>query len=187
MLRNGGRGLCRPCYMRRYRQGTLPKESPTAHPNEEARFWMRVKKGPGCWIWTGSKAFYGHGRLTIRGRPTTLAHRFAWELAYGEPPEGNVLHRCGTAACVNPEHLYIGSPRDNSDDRARHGRTANRRNGKHRYRKLSIEDFQAAENALAAGASVRGIARALGVSPMSLSRGLESMPWRLSAGRRSSR
>lgn len=81
----------------------------------------------GCWIWTGSASRYGlmvaRASGVIRG-----AHRVSWELHKGPIPAGmNVCHRCDTPLCVNPDHLFLGNDKDNHQDRARKGRSANRR------------------------------------------------------------
>jgi hypothetical protein len=73
---------------------------------DEASFWARVeKRADGCWIWTGTVAPNGYGRVTLGGKPES-AHRVAWTLVVGPVPAGRVLHhRCHVPLCVNPAHL----------------------------------------------------------------------------------
>ncbi len=66
----------------------------------------------------------GYGRLKWQLRPQQ-AHRLAWESARGAIPDGlNVLHHCDTPACINTDHLFLGTHADNSADRVAKGRQA---------------------------------------------------------------
>jgi HNH endonuclease len=75
------------------------------------RFWRHVHKTPTCWLWTGVRNTSGAGVLAVRtdaGLVRLAAPRVAWELHVGPIPPGHRLwHRCGRAACVRPDHLYL--------------------------------------------------------------------------------
>jgi hypothetical protein len=93
------------------------------------RFWEKVNRdgpisrlelGP-CWVWTN--ATNGHyGKIGVEGRPVSV-HRVSWELHYGPVPEGLlVLHHCDEQLCVKPDHLFLGTHRDNTQDMVQKGR-----------------------------------------------------------------
>ena len=91
------------------------------------RFWERVRKSEGCWVWFGYCTRYGYGMFQARAvsHHPLYAHRVSWLLAFGAIPKGlHVLHRCDNPACVRPDHLFLGTQRDNNDDRDRKGRVA---------------------------------------------------------------
>lgn len=76
----------------------------------------------GCIPWLGTKTAKGYGLLQVCGARSrkTCAHRIAWVLARGDlPPGACVLHRCDNPSCVNPDHLFLGSPKDNTEDMVR--------------------------------------------------------------------
>lgn len=78
----------------------------------------------GCWLWTGYCNKDGYGRITIDAT-TRYAHRVSWFLQNGEIPNGAfVCHRCDTPACVNPDHLFLGTHQDNMDDKVAKGRAS---------------------------------------------------------------
>lgn len=90
----------------------------------EQRFWKWVREMPtGCWEWTGSRTAPGwHGRVSVNG-VMVMAHRVSWEMAHGPIPEGlSVLHHCDNPPCVNPDHLYLGTAKDNARDMVARGR-----------------------------------------------------------------
>jgi len=84
----------------------------------EQRFNQKVIRdtGGGCWAWTAATDDHGYGILRIEGK-NVRAHRVSWELHVGPIPDGlRVLHRCDNPPCTNPNHLFCGTMKDNTQD-----------------------------------------------------------------------
>lgn len=87
----------------------------------EQRFWSKVRKTRGCWLWIGSQNEDGYGTFRLNGK-IRKAHRVVWFLTTGHWPSHNALHTCDTPACVRFKHLYDGTQKDNARDRSTRGR-----------------------------------------------------------------
>lgn len=90
----------------------------------EQRFWRKVVKqqGEGCWEWIGCITKTGYGNMTFQ-RKTWKSHRRSWIMHYGQIPEGlDVLHKCDNKVCVRPDHLFVGTAKDNALDASKKGK-----------------------------------------------------------------
>lgn len=144
----------------------MRSQSITASDAAEAapRFWLKVARTDGCWVWSGAKNGAGYGMIGLK-RPerSVLAHRLAWVLENGEIPAGMfVCHRCDNAACVRAAHLFLGTNADNMRDRDIKNRVAH---GERHWRaKLSESDVKMIRMARQNGAKLRDLALRYGVS-----------------------
>lgn len=91
------------------------------------RFYSKVDNSSGpdsCWPWMASCVSGGYGQLgSTKGKANFLAHRLAWEFANGSIPEGmQVLHKCDNRKCCNPNHLFLGTQKENMHDMISKGR-----------------------------------------------------------------
>lgn len=130
------------------------------------RFWSKVVRSDGCWLWAAATDKDGYGRFSV-GRQMVLAHRLAFELANGVVPGGLVVrHTCDNPPCCRPDHLIVGTQLDNVRDMHERGRQVmppvayGKCNGN-----SELSDAQVAEVRiwLALGESHRSIARMFGV------------------------
>jgi hypothetical protein len=96
------RGMCNTHYEALRRTGRITVRRPQT---PEERYWSKVSRGDGCWLWIAATSTGGYGRIQWGGR-VLQAHRVSYELLVGPIPEGLELdHLCRNRACVNPTHL----------------------------------------------------------------------------------
>lgn len=136
---------------------------PKPRPPED-RFWEKVTRGlPGeCWGWKASTHLFGYGKFYVGigsdGRKVMVdAHRFSWELAHGRRvPRGKcVRHSCDNPPCCNPDHLLVGTLKDNSRDCSQRGRNR---------KKLTDLDVAAIRTRRAAGELIVPLGKEYGIT-----------------------
>lgn len=148
----------------------------------EERFWRYVEKGEPdtCWLWKGTITNDGYGLISLGGMATqTSAHRASYMLHVGPIPEGMVVcHRCDVPACVNPNHLFVGTVAENNADRNRKGRTKTpiMRGSSHPASKLSADQVREIRS-LYPAASQRALASRFGVSSGTISDIIHRRRW----------
>ena len=157
------------------------------------RFWPKVSKGNGCWVWIGAiGGSFGYGHF-YDGSRVVQAHRFSWELHYGPIPDGLwALHHCDNPPCVRPDHLFLGDALDNVRNMIAKGRQVIP-NPTRRHDPIPADRVQRGEAAsqskltdglvryirdeASRGYSQREIAKRLHVSPMAISRVVRRESW----------
>lgn len=133
------------------------------------RFWDKVNKTAGCWLWIGGKggqAGYGQIRLgsVVDGtRRHVYSHRLSYEMHYGPIPKGMfVLHKCDSPSCVRPDHLFLGSHSENMADMKNKGRSL--MGEKNVMAKLTLPQVRAIKTRLSLGWTQRKLAKEYGVT-----------------------
>lgn len=165
---NSARGLCTRHYQLWLRTGKVYKTQ--EEKTTEEKFWEKVDKGSGkkeCWNWNSGLTKAGYGQFHCDGR-NTRAHRYSYELHHGPVPKGKfICHTCDNERCVNPDHLFLGIPKDNSDDMVQKDRQSK---GSKRYNaKLTEKDVKVIKRRLLKGEKPRIIAEDFGVDPTTIS------------------
>jgi hypothetical protein len=149
-------------------------------PIDIAKFWMKSKEDSSskiirdakkwygrCWIWQGNLWESGYARYILRQKEYR-AHRISYFLTYGIFDESLfVCHKCDNPSCINPQHLFLGTPKENTQDMIDKGRLVRNRGenkgvslrkstGKWRarymnnYKSMLVGDFETKEEALEA-------------------------------------
>lgn len=143
------------------------------------RFWSKVKKSEHCWEWAGCRNRDGYGRFSV-GLDEIRAHRFSWELANGNIPEGLcVLHRCDNPPCVNPDHLFLGTVQDNAIDAISKGRARipvlfGKSNPAARLTAAKVRKMRSLRNSR----TMRSLAAEFGVCPATVYKIVSQKTWR---------
>ena len=150
------------------------------------RFWPKVDTSAGpnaCWPWTGHQAPTGYGQIGAGGRSDGVlyAHRVSYELNFGPIPDGlYVCHTCDNPPCVNPGHLFAGTPTENSHDARDKGRLVMPRLRGEDAAPAVLTETQAREIIArrAAGEKLTDLSRRFGVSESAISQLARGRTWR---------
>jgi hypothetical protein len=129
---------------------------------DAARFWNKVIKTDGCWIWTGQRSQsslrYGKFNYCVLHKQKTIsAHRFSYLITYGSISEAEcVRHTCDNPICVRPDHLIIGTQADNINDKVIRNRQA--KGESHGSAKLNSDKIREIRTLFSMGKKVSEIA-----------------------------
>lgn len=155
---------------------------------EQERFWERVRRGTPqeCWPWTGGVSGKGYGSFQSGSKRNGTAkkidaHRFSYLLHKGEIPKGlNVCHTCDNPPCVNPDHLFLGTTRENALDMTRKDRWAcGVRGGEMAHSsKLTLAQVEEIKRRYAAGEKQVALASVYGVRQTTISRIVRGDSWK---------
>ena len=138
---------------------------------------QRLRVSGSCWLFTGCVNNTGYCQIRHNGK-TMLAHRVAYELITGEEPNGVLLHTCDTPLCCNPEHLTVGTQRDNLQDMRNKGRGVNpphvpgEKCGMSKLTDTKVEEIRSSD------LTQRQLATIYGVSQPTIGKILRREPWR---------
>jgi hypothetical protein len=119
------KGYCENHYRRIKRNGITDKIIRMKDLDEMARFEKQYVRNEitGCFEWTSSLDGWGYGHIRLEKGKKIRAHRFSYLNFKGEIPDGMlVCHSCDNPKCVNPDHLWLGTNKDNSEDMVKKGR-----------------------------------------------------------------
>ena len=150
---------------------------------------VKVNEETGCWEWQKAKYQDGYGRVSIRDKDVRT-HRAMWEEVNGPVPEGMcVCHACDVRRCINPFHLWLGTPEDNQHDKARKGRARGgvadrpelrcRRPGElNPNAKLTNESVAEMRRRFSLGESYRSLAKEFGIHHAVAFRAITRVTWK---------
>ncbi len=131
--------------------------------------WDRVEKytmpepNSGCWLWTGACAADGYPRITIgsltnKTKKSVRVNRLVCDAAHGLPDGMHALHKCDNIICINPDHIYPGSAKQNTQDCVSRGRRTQIKCGSQNSRAvLSEEDVLAIRLSTKSGVELANI------------------------------
>jgi hypothetical protein len=172
-LRSGSTKSCGCYVMDLFQAGNRARQLPAAERLESASV---PEPNTGCWLWTAFRTEDGYGKLSFEGQMWT-ASRLSYVTHVGPIPDGLcVCHHCDTPACINPAHLFLGTHRDNSDDKWRKGRAAVMRGEDHHAAVLT--ETQVAELRRMDRSSALAMAPDLGVSEDTIVSAVMGWTWR---------
>ena len=131
-----------------------------------------------CWEWTGAKYPDGYGQIMTTPKKYEGSHRDSYKLFKGEIPAGMcVCHSCDNPGCVNPDHLFLGTHRQNMEDKAAKGRSHKPKGQKNGRAKLSPSAVNLIRLAAKRGIHQRFLGRWFGVSKSMIGNVMRQENW----------
>lgn len=146
--------------------------------SERQRFLNKINVNmEGCWEWNaGLNTGYGSFMLSPPNKRSVVASRYSYETFKGPIPPGMfVCHTCDNPKCVRPEHLFLGTPKDNSQDAARKGRFPHQIPAR---AKLSFEKAREIRADRAAGMLYRDLSEKYNVHENTLKAVIYNITWK---------
>ncbi|MCA1636585.1 MAG: HNH endonuclease [Acidobacteria bacterium] len=160
----------------------MAKRIPKLHLTQINRFWAQVDRSGGpdaCWLWTGFVRPNGYGNFGVNYKEYK-AHRVSYFLEHGRIDNDTlILHHCDVRSCVNPAHLFQGTPKDNSQDAVRKGRNTRlfgEQNGKAKLTRVAVLKIRRLYKA--GGVFQRTLAKQFGVSEATISYVISGGRWK---------
>lgn len=149
------------------------------------RFWDKVDKSGDCWEWTGAKfQDNGYGQFWFNGT-TVRVHRFSWMIANGTIPDGLcICHTCDNPLCVNPDHLWLGTNKENTHDMMAKGRWKNggmdggAKGERNSHSKIIEEDVRRIRESFLFGATQNDLISIYPINQQSISNIINHKTWR---------
>ena len=130
----------------------------------------------GCWLWTKARDAPGYGKI-VTGRKVTKAHRVSYEMHKGKIGKGlSVCHTCDTPPCVNPDHLFLGTVKENWDDCASKGRHVY--GTRHAFAKLTDGRVREARRLAKRGVPYSDLANRYGTSWSAVRAAVQGVTWK---------
>lgn len=169
------RGYCNMHYLRLTRTGTL--EARKSIPLYDKLF-SQLKLVGDCWEWQGYLMANGYG-VIVDVRAKKLVHRAMYEIIHGPIPDGLFCcHRCDNPKCCRPEHLFLGTHRENMDDMDSKGRRRAPKGVQHPRAKVSDDDVLLMRQMYSEGVMIVDIAKRFPVVPCTVSAIVNHKTWR---------
>lgn len=137
----------------------------------------------GCWEYKGWLDKDGYGKMTVTAKDGTWrsigVHRLSWEVHRGPIPDDmGVLHKCDNPKCMNPAHLFLGTPADNNRDKTEKGRAIAPRGEQVVHSKLKTADVIEIRKLYSDGETQRAIAPRYGVTYKTISKIVRRERWK---------
>ena len=144
------------------------------------RFWSKVDvRGPeDCWEWQAHRKVSGYGQFTVSRGNFHVASRVSVALREPVPAGTHVCHRCDNPPCVNPAHLFVGSPSENAVDSVRKGRARRSRGVEHPDARLTESAVRYIRSVPRRHGVMSELAREFGVSLTAIRRVRAGVTWR---------